>query len=241
MALAKKPKTPGKRAPAKTSRRPTVISGKLTPGKSPPRLRGTLSGNEKNPDRETEVRIGVRLKYARLSKGYTLAELADIVQCSESMISKVENDKLRPSIAMLHRFSQALETNIASLISEPDPSAGLVNIIRAESRPRIRVDAEWQGADGVWLERVIPPTPGGLLQSHVLNLAPNGRSDGLISHTGEELGFVLTGEVELEVGGSTYMLKAGDSFFFPSSLEHGYRNRSKSVTRILWVNTPPSF
>ena len=142
---------------------------------------------------------------------------------------------------MLHRFSQALQTNIASLISEPDPNAEVVSIIRGESRPRIHVDAEWQGADGVWLERVIPPTPGGLLQSHVLNLAPNGRSDGLISHTGEELGFVLTGEVELEVASTVYKLKAGDSFFFPSQLEHGYHNKGTQVTRILWVNTPPSF
>lgn len=241
MALAKRPRTTGKRSTAKLARRPSAIAAKRTHLSAPPQLRRAASRDETGHDRDAEVRIGGRLKYARLSKGYTLAELAEIVKCSESMISKVENDKLRPSIAMLHRFAQALETNIASLISEPDPSAGLVNIIRAESRPRIHVDAEWQGADGVWLERVVPPTPGGLLQSHVLNLAPNGRSDGLISHTGEELGFVLTGEVELDVGGSTYSLKSGDSFFFPSSLEHGYRNRGKSVTRILWVNTPPSF
>lgn len=190
--------------------------------------------------RSNEVRIGMRLKHARLSKGYTLKELANLVECSESMISKVENDKLRPSIAMLHRFSQALETNIASLISEPDPSGGLVSIGRSNQRPRIHVDPELQGAD-VWLERVIPPSNGGLLQSHVLNLSPKGRSDGLIRHTGEELGFVLAGEVDLEVEGVIYHLQAGDSFFFPSSLAHGYYNKGKTITRILWVNTPPSF
>lgn len=190
--------------------------------------------------RRNEVRIGMRLKHARLSKGYTLKELANLVECSESMISKVENDKLRPSIAMLHRFSQALETNIASLISEPDPNSGLVSIGRSNQRPRIHVDPELQGAD-VWLERVIPPSNGGLLQSHVLNLSPKGRSDGLIRHTGEELGFVITGEVDLEVEGVIYHLQAGDSFFFSSSLAHGYYNKGKTITRILWVNTPPSF
>jgi transcriptional regulator with XRE-family HTH domain len=191
-------------------------------------------------DRRNEVRIGMRLKHARLSRGYTLKELAKIVECSESMISKVENDKLRPSIAMLHRFAQALETNIASLISEPDPNDDLVSIVRHNQRPRIHVDPELQGAD-VWLERVIPPSNGGLLQSHVLNLSPNGRSDGVISHTGEELGFVITGEVDLEVEGVIYNLQAGDSFFFASSLAHGYYNKGKKITRILWVNTPPSF
>jgi len=190
--------------------------------------------------RENEVRIGMRLKHARLAKGYTLKELAQVVECSESMISKVENDKLRPSIAMLHRFAQALEKNIASLISEPDLNSDLVSIVRDKDRPRIHVDPEMQGAD-VWLESVIPPSNGGLLQAHILNLAPGSRSDGLIRHTGEELGFVISGEVELEVEGTTHHLQAGDSFFFPSSLAHGYRNKGKKLSRILWANTPPSF
>jgi len=182
----------------------------------------------------------MRLKHARLAKGYTLRQLADLVECSESMISKVENDKLRPSIAMLHRFAQALESNIASLIAEPDPEMGPVSIVRRDMRTRIHVDPELQGAD-VWLERIITPSNGGLLQSHVLNLAPGSRSDGLIRHVGEELGFVLSGEVDLEVDGKLYRLQAGDSAFFPSSLPHGYYNKGKQITRILWVNTPPSF
>ncbi len=82
---------------------------------------------------------------------------------------------------------------------------------------------------------------GGLLQAHVLNLAPGSRSDGLIRHVGEELSFVISGEVDIEVDGKIYLLRAGDSAFFPSSLAHGYYNKGKQITRILWVNTPPSF
>jgi len=191
-------------------------------------------------DGTNEVRIGGRLKHARLSKGYTLKELANLVACSESMVSKVENDKLRPSIAMLHRFAQALGTNIANLFSEADPNAGVVTIVRSHQRPRIEVDPQLSGGD-IWLERLIPHTNGRLLQSHILNLFPNSRSDDLIQHTGEELGFVITGQVELEVQGTVYELNAGDSFFFASNLPHGYYNKGKSITRILWVNTPPSF
>jgi uncharacterized cupin superfamily protein len=102
------------------------------------------------------------------------------------------------------------------------------------------VDPELQGGD-VWLERIITPSNGALLQAHVLNLAPGSRSDGLIRHVGEELSFVISGEVDIEVDGKIYPLRAGDSAFFPSSLPHGYYNRGKQITRILWVNTPPSF
>jgi uncharacterized cupin superfamily protein len=43
-----------------------------------------------------------------------------------------------------------------------------------------------------------------LLQAHVLNLAPGSRSDGLIRHVGEELSFVIAGEIDLEVDGTLY-------------------------------------
>jgi len=49
------------------------------------------------------------------------------------------------------------------------------------------------------------------------------------------------GETDIEVDGTVYRLRAGDSAFFSSSLPHGYYNKSQEITRILWVNTPPSF
>jgi mannose-6-phosphate isomerase-like protein (cupin superfamily) len=37
------------------------------------------------------------------------------------------------------------------------------------------------------------------------------------------------------------MLQTGDSFYFSSSVPHSYRNPGKTVTRVLWINTPPTF
>lgn len=192
-------------------------------------------------DQLREVQIGARLKHARLARGYTLKQLANAVSCSESLISKVENDKIRPSIFMLHRLTHALDTNIAALFSGPDPELLPVRILRADQRPTFHVDPDWHAGEGVWLERLIAPTKGGLLQANILHLAPSGRSDGVIQHNGEELGFVVEGQLELIVDDVVYVLRAGDSFFFPSSMAHGYRNSGNETVRVLWVNTPPSF
>jgi len=187
-----------------------------------------------------EVKIGVRLKHARLTKGLTLREVADLVDCSESFVSKVENDKVQPSLAMLHRLVAALEINVTSLFAESEADAGPVSIMRDGSRPVIRMDPEWHG-NGIALERVVPQPKGSLLQANIHHVAPNGGSDGLIEHKGEELGFVLEGRLELIVDNVVYLVSAGDSFFFQSSLPHGYRNKGREPARILWVNTPPSF
>ncbi|MGT2467889.1 cupin domain-containing protein [Mesorhizobium atlanticum] len=47
----------------------------------------------------------------------------------------------------------------------------------------------------------------------------------------------MAGEVELVVDATTYVLKAGDSFAFKSTLLHAFRNPGAERCQILWVNT----
>ncbi|GAA2855307.1 transcriptional regulator with XRE-family HTH domain [Aminobacter niigataensis] len=191
--------------------------------------------------RDQPPAIGIRLKHARLTKGLSLRQIADIAGCSESFVSKVEHDRVRPSLATLHRLVKALEINIAALFSDADlDESGPVFVYRAGQRPLIHMDPLRKG-EGITLERLIPHARGILLQANVHIVAPNGASAGLIEHEGEEIGYVLEGELELQVEDKFYHLVIGDSFFFNSKLPHGYRNPGSVQASILWVNTPPSF
>ena len=115
-----------------------------------------------------------------------------------------------------------------------------VLVLYPKDRQVIRVDPLWHGA-GIELERLIPNARGALLQANVHVVSPGASSDGMIHHAGEELGYVLEGRLDLNVDNVIYRLEAGNSFFFPSSLPHGYRNPGKITTRVLWVNSPPTF
>jgi transcriptional regulator with XRE-family HTH domain len=185
-----------------------------------------------------ELRIGSKLKHARLLQGYTLKELADIVGCSESMLSKLENDKLTSSIAFLHRLANSLGTSIAELYSEDDNLSGPVHIFQADRRVQNLEDPEFQNK--AWFERIVPIDRNGLLQALVHNIPPGARSDGTVTHSGEELGYIIEGEIEVQVDGKSYVVRQGDLIFFPSSLPHGYHNKGNKVVRMLKVNTPPS-
>lgn len=46
--------------------------------------------------------LSVRLRHARKVAGLTLKQVAVAAGCSESLISKLENDAASPSLAMLH-------------------------------------------------------------------------------------------------------------------------------------------
>ena len=59
-----------------------------------------------------------------------------------------------------------------------------------------------------------------------------------ITHQGEAVGYLLEGEIELLIDGTTYHMKTGDSFFFKAHLANGYRNTGSTLARIVWVNTP---
>jgi transcriptional regulator with XRE-family HTH domain len=185
------------------------------------------------------VAIGVRLRHARLTKGLSLRAVADQVGCSESFVSKIENDKVNPSLATLHKLVRVLETNIAALFSDgPDESS--VQIFRPGSRPLIRMDPLRHGK-GIVLERLLSQARSTLLQANIHRIDPGGESDGRIEHEGEEIGYILKGELELRIDDKTYLLSAGDSFFFPSHLPHGYSNPGATETQVIWINTPPTF
>jgi uncharacterized cupin superfamily protein len=64
---------------------------------------------------------------------------------------------------------------------------------------------------------------------------------GAMRHEGDEVGYVLEGRLELSIDDKLHALGPGDSFAFPSNLAHTYRNPGTEVTRVIWVNTPPTF
>ncbi|MBZ9603702.1 cupin domain-containing protein [Phyllobacterium chamaecytisi] len=196
---------------------------------------------EKQPHGITETnpaRLGIRLKLARQTRGLTLKALSEAANCSESLLSKIENGKASPSLPMLHRLVQVLETNIGWMFEESDGEEGIV--FRAGARPLIALDPLRRG-EGISLERVIPYSPGHLLQCNIHHIEKDGASAGPIQHAGEEVGYILAGEVELTVGEKHFQLTEGDAFVFNSDLPHSYRNTGNKRASIFWVNTPPTF
>lgn len=184
------------------------------------------------------TRLGMRLRLARQTRGLTLKALADEASCSESLLSKIENGKASPSLPMLHRLVKVLGTNIGWMFEEADGEEGIV--FRNGTRPLITLDPLRRG-EGISLERIIPYSPGHLLQCNIHHVEEDGESAGPIEHAGEEVGYVLNGEVELIVDGQAFQLKPGDAFVFNSELPHHYRNIGKGRASIFWVNTPPTF
>ena len=59
------------------------------------------------------------------------------------------------------------------------------------------------------------------------------------SHEGEDIVIVLQGQLSVDVAGTSYELKAGDSICFNSELPHRWRNPGARVAQAIWISSPP--
>ena len=183
--------------------------------------------------------LGLKLRHARTMRGMRLADLATVSGCSESLLSKIENGKTTPSLNTLHSLAKGLGLTIAKLLSDDAAPKGIV--MREGQRPVLsRMGLGGYGVDGVETELLIPFGAESALQATLLHVQPGARSDGLRQHEGDEVGYVVSGQITLTVEGDRYFLKTGDAFFFPSMRPHGIENPGNSPAVIIWVNTPPT-
>ncbi|MBM2854831.1 MAG: cupin protein [Steroidobacteraceae bacterium] len=62
----------------------------------------------------------------------------------------------------------------------------------------------------------------------------------MLSHAGEEGGVVVSGRIEVTVGGQTQVLGPGDAYYFSSAVPHRFRNRGRERCEIISAATPPT-
>ena len=185
---------------------------------------------------EPERRIGGEIRGLRKARGYTLALLAEKSDLSVGYLSLLERDLSTPSIKALHAISRALDVTISWFFDAGKVPPGERDlVVRRTSRRRLDFST------GI-VDELLSPSLTGQLELLASRFQPGTSSgDAPYTHDGEEAGVVIRGKLELWVDGKTFLLEAGDSFGFPSTLAHRYRNPDTEETEVIWAVTPPSY
>ncbi|SEL04757.1 transcriptional regulator, XRE family with cupin sensor [Variovorax sp. YR750] len=181
--------------------------------------------------------IGHEIKSLRKAKGLSLQKLGDACGKSVGFLSQVERGLSTPSISDLRQIADALEVQVSWFFPDgagADPSDGGV-VVRKSRRRRLSF------ASGI-SDYLLSPNLDGPLELLWSTMEPGAESGhAFYDHAGHEAGVVLRGALELWVGEQHLLLAEGDSFNFPSSTPHRYRNPGDTVAELLWVVTPPSY
>lgn len=182
--------------------------------------------------------VGPRVRYLRHLHQMRLKDLAEKAGCSESLLSRIENGVVMPSLTTLHRICRAFDMNVAALLDPKEER--ICTIYGPDDRPRYTHTAAGEG-DGSTAESMTPFASERMLEGLILDLPPGGPLCGPFQHHGEEVGYVVAGELELVVEGESYRVPKDYSFFFSSDRPHSYRAAGEKTCRIIWINTPPTF
>jgi mannose-6-phosphate isomerase-like protein (cupin superfamily) len=89
---------------------------------------------------------------------------------------------------------------------------------------------------------------------HIKLLFKSGKMEGILievdpgkefgkqyTHDGEELHFVIEGEIEYMISNEVYKLSEGDGLWHKSSLPHSARNPGTKKARYITIGVPPTF
>lgn len=168
----------------------------------------------------------------RETRGFSLRDAAAATGLSVSFVSAVERGTTGTSLASLQRLTSAYGTTLGELFAQPRRPS---RVVHATRRPIIEL-----GDDAIRIEQLA--ASASLLEPQLFRLSPGASSEGSYHHAGEEFMYVIAGSVTVWVGDrERYRLDEGDALTFPSTMPHRWRNHASRETRLLWINTPPTF
>ena len=178
--------------------------------------------------------FGEKVRALRKQKGLTLTELAEKTQRSISLLSQIETGNINPSFSSMQTIAEALEISLGGMIAdEANPEEEDFNLLKPSSR---KVLVTQGGVQHQLLTRGIP-----LPFEFIIVEVPPGAStgDNLYVHDGEECGFLLEGELDVEISGQNFHLKPGDSITIKSNIPHRLSNPGRKNASAVWVNSAP--
>lgn len=176
--------------------------------------------------------LGERIRERRKAVGLTLKAVADAAGLTAGFISQIERGLAQPSITSLTNVAQVLDLDPAAFLVQP-PTPDMLT--RQGQRPVFGLAPEL-----ISYERVSSHFPGNVLRANVIHEAPGHHAEP-ISHEGEEIFFIISGRLMVELDGQRHRLDPGDSIHFASVRVHSTWNPTTSVTTYLHVCTMDVF
>lgn len=185
--------------------------------------------------------VGARLRDMRMAAGLSQRGLADLSGVPHGQISMIETNRSSPSVASLRKILGGLGVTLAEFF-EPDRLVTAAVFFRPDDLRDLTslLPGAAPGRRGrIQLAQV------GDARAHNLQIlyeryepgADTGKT--MLEHPGSEGGVVVSGAIELSVGGQTALLRAGDSYLFSSSQPHRFRNLGPDEAVVVSACTPP--
>lgn len=178
--------------------------------------------------------VGKRLKEIRKQVGLSQRELAKRAGVTNSTISMIEKNNVSPSISSLKRVLAGIPMSLMDFFNSGDFESNAVQVVyRADEFQESSPDEQlrWKLIGKYYPNRQL---------SFMHETYPPGTDTGedAYTHAGEEAGFIVSGKIELIVDGQTYVVSAGEGYYFESKRPHRFRNPFDEPCVMVSATTP---
>ena len=180
--------------------------------------------------------MATRLRDARRGQKLTLRALSEKTGLSQPFLSRLERGQVSTSIANLILITRTVGMDLGQLFQAVPgtPTSQHYVLVRAAERRTPQAVP----ATGYTYQPVAAGWPGQRMDAFILTFPVRNRADVLTAHEGEELSFVLQGEILFRLGDERIPLKMGDCLYFNAEVPHMGKNVGRVDAKVLMVTAP---
>lgn len=173
--------------------------------------------------------IGTKLRLLRTQKKLTLSRLSAETGLSTALLSKLETDRMIPTLPTLSSISRVYGVGLSYFFSEPARHA--ISITR-----KAHLEGEGRSQESAKATPLNVVQPGTRLVAQVIEFPAAGATAAMSPfHETSAVLYVLEGSLELEAGGVRHVLGAGDCACIESQMELAWSATGKETCRVLAV------
>ncbi|MCF6234079.1 MAG: XRE family transcriptional regulator [Rhodobacteraceae bacterium] len=179
--------------------------------------------------------LGADLRALRKARGLTLNDLAARLDRSVGWLSQVERDLSDPSITDLRHIAAELEIRVSTLFGQsPAPADEVGYVVRNGARRPIG-----SYTAGLIEELLSPDLTDDFEMVHS-TFEPYSEIAVPICRPTQEVGYLISGKLDLEIGTRRFTINPGDSFRIRGEL-HRWINPYSEPAIAIWVIAPPVY
>ena len=191
---------------------------------------------------ENLISLGSEMRQVRSARQLTLKQVAEETGISVSHLSAIERGANSPSLDVVKRIAKALDIDPDWFFARRPGSGPMERayVVRKRNRRDLnRLYREDKDQIGLTDELLSSSISGSILMG-VAEYEPHSERPGhtIYQHAGEQHGFILEGELELQLEDEFVTLQEGDSFSFPTEIIHNARNRTDRPAKLIWAISP---
>jgi len=167
-----------------------------------------------------DMKIGERIRSLRRAKGLSLVELSHLSGIAEETLYSIEGSLISPPLGNIVSLAKVFEISVGEFFGEGGDAPYC--IVRSDDRKTVsRFNSTNGKSAGYSYESLGYKKKNRNMEPFLVKLTPSDAADVEPNqHIGEEILFILEGQVEVRLLDQTEILSAGDSIYYDSTMPH---------------------